>query len=185
MNDFRMKIPVFLLSFIIGFACVWFMNSYYTNQKTNKSAKLPEISEINPVEKHSEGIEIKFKQFVEIYDSMAADFEITNTGDQTYFYSGIENEETVNVWLTEEKLDGKKVEQWKCGNGTIEYVLKPGETKIFRYNLSMLSLTWKDNKNFQIGFYFRKKTVNGKTEFSTSWSEEVPISDSVREKLLD
>lgn len=178
----RMTFFVFGLAIGIGF--VWLSGLSAVN-KWVCSSDVDRVSLENEkitVNERKTGLEIRFKEFVETKDGLAADFEITNHDNEFYTYSAYQPGvgQSFVYFLPRLKLDGKIIEEFRCGMGLKDYLLKSGETKIFRYDTGHLSFFWKKEKNFQISFYFKKENQ----EYKEYWSEKLPINESLQEQLL-
>lgn len=176
MKIYGLRIALFALSFTIGVGFIWFLNlSIFRSVPVNEKRE----------------IEIKFKGFVKNDYGTNAEFEITNHGKNSYFYLGqiVENSNEPVFALTEVSLDGKKVEEFKCGTGWMERELKSGETKIFR-GFPNISFYWTQSKSIQIGFNFKQNqhlfgSVSIVRGYETFWSEDLPITDSIAQQLLN
>jgi hypothetical protein len=178
-----LKIVSFVLSLSIGIVFVWSLNLLNNKQRIFEADGIvPSLEKESTVIRKAAGeIEVKFKEFAPTRDGLMADFEIVNNTSDSAVYSAYptsDGEKTVYS-LPFVKVGGKEVEEFRCGTGLIDYEVKPGESKIFRFN--GLSYYWKEGKSIQIGFYFKKRLNN---EYQTYWSENLPISDSIAQQLL-
>ncbi len=178
-----LKIVSFVLSLSIGIALVWSLNLLINKQRIFEAdGIIPSVEKESSVIRKALGeIEVKFKEFAPTRDSIVADFEVVNNSSVSAIYSAYppsDDEKTVYS-LPFLKVGGKEVKEFRCGTGLIDYELKPGESKIFRF--SGLRHYWKEGKSIQVGFYFKKRLNK---EYQTYWSENLPISDSIAKQLL-
>lgn len=174
MRKYLFRILVGLMAFGVGIGFVWCL------QFSNKNQITCEINEIIPVTKPKSDIEVTFKKFVETEDVLSVDFMIVNNSKQPAFFWGLyDYKESVAFTQPKTKVNGKEINQWSCSNGLIQYYLRPGQSKTFRYD--NLSYHWKKGKDIQIGFNFK---TDGKEEFQTFWSGILPITDSIASKLI-
>lgn len=174
MKKFGLRVLVGLLAFGVGVGFVWFL------QFSNKNLIDCEINNIAPLTKPKNDIEVTFKKFVETENVVSVDFRIVNNSKQPAFFRGLFDYKELVSWTTPKtKVNGKEINKWSCSNGLIQYYLRPGQSKTFRYD--NLSDHWKKGKDIQIGFNFK---TGGKEEFQTFWSENLPITDSIASKLI-
>lgn len=177
MRKYFIKIGLFVLAFGFGISVVALLNYIYIPQKSAL------ISDKNTaVGRKGEGIVIEFKRFAETeYGSVAAEFEISNYTDKvlTYrAYYNLQKDEVVN-YSTDYKVDGKKVDQWLCGTGLIDFQLKPDESKTFR--TTNFSHFWKKDKSIEFGFGFSESSLGN---YKIFWSKPLIIPAEIEEKLI-
>jgi len=185
MKSYALRFSFFILCFVFGIGFFWIFNSI------NKSAEIlwssETLSSIEPEiligKNQRRGLEVKVKEMIETEIGLAIIFEITNYDKESYAYRAFPVKDRFEPAypLSELKLDGKKVDEWKCGTGLINYELKPGESKTFRYNISNLSYRWKNEAGFQVGFYFSK---GDEKETKLYWSDELMITEPIRKQII-
>ncbi len=183
MKNHGSKIAVFLLSFVIGIGFVWSLSLFINNAEVRPESEMKPEPEFETVvkKKQGNGLEVKFKEFVETENGSVADFEITNYESEPYFYHSYRQENALEPlsMLFQVKINGKEEKIYWCGTGLEAYELKPGETKIFRvWNVNS---HWKKGKSIQFGFNFGKGSDK---KYQTFWSEILPIDDSTAKRFL-
>lgn len=185
MKKYRLRIPLFALCFVFGLFLVWFLNVCFKSYETYQIDNINLTSETEKTIEKSQkkGITIDFKEFISTKDGLAADFEITNNSAEIEIFSAYNETDGIEPTYTlpEIKINGEYNHMSQCGMGLMNYVLKPGETKIFRLNEWRLSQFWKENKSIQVGFGFTKISTN---DFKLYWSENLPITNSIATQLL-
>jgi hypothetical protein len=191
MKQKLLRIAFFAAAVVIGVAFVRILTL---------SSALPEIKEpeifqtgyLNPnfkndpaaVDGQSADLGIRFREFVQTDQGLAADFEITNYSPDAYIYrASFSSEVNDPVYAFPHlKINARPVDVWTCSTGYSEFDLKPGETKIFRHLTGVLGYKWKKGDSAQIGFGFHKRAFFVKPE-QTFWSAVLPITDQIAEQL--
>lgn len=185
MKKYGLKITFFILSFVFGLLLVWFLNVCFKSYETYQIDNINLTSETEKTIEKSQkkGITIDFKEFISTKDGLAVDFEITNNGAEIEIFSAYNETDGIEPTYTlpEIKVNGEHLYISQCGTGLMSYVLRPGETKIIRFNSWTLSRFWKEDESFQVGFWFRKISTKDSKLY---WSEKLPITDSIGAKLL-
>lgn len=179
------KITVFALSLAIGLGFVWLLKASIgsgNNCQEDQNISTAEIETIK-VKKTNGEIEVKFKEFVWTTNGLVADFEVVNNAAQIAYFRAYPQTSNDNRFysLASKKVDGKKIEESRCGTGLTGFELKSGESQTFSVYVSELSYYWESGKSMQVGFYFGKGIIK---EYKIYWSENLPITDSIARQLL-
>lgn len=189
MKIYGLRVLVGLIAFGLGLSAVivWFFSeSYPISEKGNlENVELAEKSkELEVVANHKKfgQIEIRFLDFIQNENGIAAKFKVENNTKETIYYSDYESQEQgADIFpLFESKVNGVKIDKGWCGTGLTSFPIKSYETKIFQVPSRAFINEWKKGKKIQIGFSFSK---GSEKDYRTIWSENLPISDEI-ETLL-
>jgi len=185
MKKYGLRFTLFVLSFTFGICFVWLTGLFSGNSKNCTADVYNSSFENNKIalNERKTGLEIKFKEFVRTKDGIAADFEITNHDYEFYSFRAfqIEGENLTFNTLPRAKVDGQEVYEFTCGTGMMDFILKSGETKIFRYYGYSLAKNWQKGKRMQISFYFKKEN---ESDGKVYWTENLPFTEEVEKQLL-
>ncbi|HQU86350.1 MAG TPA: hypothetical protein PKY59_24690 [Pyrinomonadaceae bacterium] len=158
------------MSFAFGISLVALLNYIYITKQTPES-----IVENQPIKKGVEGIKLDFIKFTESKNGIAAQYEITNLTDQSYYFRIWKGDESA---LTEYKIDGVKDDRFRCERGVKTIEIGPYETRTIV--TSELSDYWKKGKTLEVGFSF----ANSPKDIQTVWSKSLDIPKEIEKKLI-
>ncbi|HEY8562716.1 MAG TPA: hypothetical protein VIL74_20230 [Pyrinomonadaceae bacterium] len=183
MKKYTIRIACFILTFAVGFGLADLLQWAEKTSRTNKAESTApnNVNQSADVPKRGAGLEVRFREIINTENGLVADFEITNHGAASYFYSSYEENDTTGPFfaLYQVKLNGKKENLGWCGTGLQSFALKSNETKIFRVH--DLSRHWEKGVSLQYGFLFRR---NDEQKPQTYWSGEIPIDEAAARLLI-
>jgi hypothetical protein len=182
MKKILFGIAFFALNFILSSELVRFLNLSTTNQTRPRCVEeVTEFKSDPPPEINRQAeISIKFREFVTTEYYNEAKFEITNNGDKSVFYGypNVDIPEPLFI-CNELMIDGRQIGFRTECMGLEDRELKPGGSKVFFVSVNYWH--WQKDKSYRVGFNFKQ---DGETVFKTYWSENLPISGAVKNRLL-